>query len=80
MMKRAHLDQLHQLFLAGHRGVEAGDLADKCSTRELVRMGLADNGIRGGNPPSSLDRVYINRDGRVAYAEAIEGRHSAVLS
>lgn len=66
-LKKALFDQLSQLYRAGLEGVHAGDLADKCSTRELVRMGLADN---SGGPPSSLDRVRINRAGVNAFLEA----------
>lgn len=43
-----------------------GDLTDKTSARELVRMGLADNGALGGGSPSALSTVYINQAGRDA--------------
>ena len=64
-MKPGMKAQLEQLRVAGFRGVWAGDLIDKSSTRELVRDGLADN---TGGSPSSLDRVYITKAGRDALA------------
>ena len=60
-------EQLQQLRGAGHRGVWSGDLIDKPSTRELVRLGLVDN---TGGAPSSLSRVYINKAGRDALVAA----------
>ena len=65
MLSKRLKEQLQQLRGAGHRGVWAGDLADKTSTRELVRMGLADN---TGGSPSALSTVYINQAGRDALA------------
>lgn len=66
MLTKGQKNQLDQLHAAGLRGVWAGDLIDKTSTRELVRLGLADNGPRGGADPSGLSRVYINQAGRDA--------------
>jgi hypothetical protein len=66
MLSHGMKEQLQQLLSAGHRGVWAGDLVDKTSTRELVRFGLADNGPRGEGSPSALSRVYINQKGREA--------------
>lgn len=63
MLTKALKEQLQQLRGAGLRGVWSGDLADKTSTRELVRLGLADN---TGGSPSSLSRVYISQAGRDA--------------
>lgn len=63
MLSKGLTEQLKQLQGAGLRGVWSGDLADKTSTRELIRMGLADN---TGGPPSSLSRIYINQAGRDA--------------
>lgn len=68
-MTKALQEQLEQLRGAGFRGVESGDLINKPATRELVRMGLADNGVRGGGSPSALSRVYISQAGRQALAE-----------
>ncbi len=67
-MDKRLADQLEQLRSAGLRGVWAGDLCDKPSTRELVRLGLADNGVRGGGSPSALSRVYISQKGRETLA------------
>lgn len=64
MLSNCQVEQLKQLRAAGLRGVWAGDLIDKTSTRELVRLGLADNGPKGGADPSGLARVYINERGR----------------
>lgn len=65
-MTPGQIEQLKQLRAAGLRGVWAGDLIDKTSTRELVRLGLADNGPKGGADPSGLTRVFINQAGRDA--------------
>lgn len=73
MLSKNHMEQLKQLRAAGLRGVWAGDLIDKTSTRELVRMGLADNGPNGGVSPSALTRVYITQEGRAILAPAKEG-------
>lgn len=70
-MKKDLQEQLEQLRGAGLRGVESGDLINKPATRELVRMGLADNGVRGGGSPSALSRVYISQAGRKALAEPV---------
>lgn len=69
MLSKNLREQLEQLRAAGHRGVWAGDLLDKTSTRELVRRGLADNGVRGEGGPSGLSRVYISQRGREAISE-----------
>jgi hypothetical protein len=63
MLDKSLTEQLQQLKGAGLRGVWAGDLICKTSTRELVRLGLADN---TGGAPSSLNRVYITKTGRDA--------------
>jgi hypothetical protein len=63
MLEKNLTEQLKQLKSAGLRGVWAGDLVCKESTRELVRQGLADN---TGGAPSSLSRVYITKTGRDA--------------
>lgn len=63
-------EQLHQLRAAGLRGVWAGDLIDKTSTRELIRRGLAENGPRGTGSPSALSTVYISKAGRAALSKA----------
>jgi hypothetical protein len=65
MLEKNLTEQLQQLKSAGLRGVWSGDLIDKTSTRELVRLGLADN---TGGSPSSLNRVYISKAGRDALA------------
>lgn len=64
----AQREQLQQLGAAGHRGVWAGDLVNKPVTRDLVRMGLADNGVHGRGSPSALGTTYINQRGRDALA------------
>jgi hypothetical protein len=70
MITKPQRAQLEQLLLAGFRGVWAGDLIDKESTRELIRRGLVDNGLkRLDAPPSSLHKVYINESGRHALAQ-----------
>jgi hypothetical protein len=66
-LTRAQFEQLAQLHAAGLRGVRSGDLIDKPSTRELVRMGLADNGVHGNGSPSALGTVYINLRGRLSH-------------
>lgn len=66
MLTASQIEQLKQLRAAGLRGVWAGDLIDKTSVRELVRLGLADNGVRGEGGPSGLSRVYISQSGREA--------------
>lgn len=66
MLDKNHREQLKQLQSAGLRGVWAGDLIDKSSARELVRLGLADNGVKGEGSPSALSRVYIIQSGRAA--------------
>lgn len=63
------IEVLKQLQAAGLRGVRSGDLIDKTATRDLVRAGLADNGVRGQNPASSLSVVYISAAGREALAK-----------
>ena len=68
MLNSSQIEQLKQLRSAGLRGVWSGDLLDKTSTRELVRLGLADNGVEGKADPSGLTRVYISRTGRDALA------------
>lgn len=65
-MTAAEIEQLTQLRNAGLRGVWAGDLISKPATRELVRNGYADNGVRGEGSPSALGRVYITEAGRAA--------------
>lgn len=60
------VNQLEQLRKAGHRGVFAGDLLDKPTTRELVKQGFADNGAHGKGSPSALGTVFINQRGRDA--------------
>lgn len=70
MLEKNLTEQLKQLQAAGLRGVWAGDLADKCSTRKLVRRGLADNGANGGRDASGLSRVFINKAGKDALAAA----------
>ena len=73
-MKPALYNQLHQIYMQGSGGVDAGNLIDKCATRELIRMGLVDN---TGGPPSSIDRVYINRTGSIEYVTLTKGiRHA----
>jgi hypothetical protein len=64
MLTPSQIEQLRQLRAAGLRGVWAGDLIDKTSTRELVRLGLADNGPKGGADPSGLTRVYLTKRGQ----------------
>lgn len=66
MLSKGQIEQLKQLRGAGHRGVWAGDLIDKTSTRELVLRGLAGN--KGGSP-SALSTVYITKAGREALAQ-----------
>lgn len=60
MKWRAALEQIYKSDL--HGGVEAGNLIDKPSTRELVRRGYVFN---EGGPPSSLDRCHITDKGIV---------------
>ena len=66
---RGMIDQLRQLAGRRFAGVWAGDLIDKCSTRELVRMGLAEN---TGGSPSALSTVYISAEGRSLLADLDE--------
>ena len=66
MLTKREINQLSQLRQAGHSGVFAGDLLDKTTTRELVRRGLADNGVHGKDSPSALGQVYISQRGRDA--------------
>jgi hypothetical protein len=66
MLTASQTEQLKQLRAAGLRGVWAGNLIDKTSTRELVRLGLADNGLRGDADASGLTVVFINEAGRTA--------------
>ena len=65
-MTKRQTDQLRQLSNAGLRGVWAGDLLDKTSTRELVRGGWADNGVRGSGSPNALTTIYITKIGKQA--------------
>ena len=68
-MNKRQIEQLRQLDKAGLRGVFAGDLLDKPTTRDLVRDGWADNGMKGGGSPSvpsALSRVYITKLGKQA--------------
>lgn len=72
MLTPCQIEQLKQLRAANLRGVWAGDLIDKTSARELVRLGLADNGPKGGADPSGLTTVYITAAGRDALATGHE--------
>lgn len=67
MLTQREISQLIQLRKKGHRGVFAGDLLDKTTTRELVARGLVDN---TGGAPSSLGTIYINQAGRDALDQA----------
>ena len=69
-MNKNRIEVLKQLQGAGLRGVRSGDLIDKTTTRELIRAGLADNGVRGQGSASALSVVYINEAGREALANA----------
>lgn len=69
MLTKREIEQLKQLRNAGHRGVFAGDLLDKPTTRNLVARGLVDN---TGGAPSSLGTIYINQSGRDELDELIE--------
>lgn len=67
-MTKRESEQLKQLAAAGFRGIGAGDLLDKPTTRDLVRSGLADN---SGGSPSALSRVYITQAGRQALRKSV---------
>lgn len=62
-LTKREINQLTQLRKRGHRGVFAGDLLDKTTTRDLISRGLVDN---TGGAPSSLGTIYINQRGRDA--------------
>lgn len=66
-LNRAQVNQLRQLSDRRFAGVWAGNLMDKTATRELVRLGLAEN---TGGSPSSLSTVYISEKGRKALEQA----------